>query len=173
MKINWWCGRRVLDGWTNVDAAVNPKAPRPPEIVHTLQFDQAGRVLNPLPLADGVVDQLQALHAVEHVYAWEAPALVAEWRRLLRPGGHLVLELPNLEHAARNMLQGLGDQMCMWPLYGDPSHRDPFMCHRWGYTPATIRALLEGGGFINVQVLPPQTHGPRPNRDMRVEARKP
>lgn len=173
MKINWWCGRQVLDGWFNVDAVLNPKAPRAPELLHAVEFERDGRVKNPLPLLPGCAEELQAMHAVEHVYAWEAPALLAEWSRLLKPGGRLVLELPNLESAARNLLAGAGDQMSMWPLYGDPGHKDPFMTHRWGYTPRTIEALLVAGGFVGVVHKAPQTHGARVDRDMRVEARKP
>lgn len=172
MKINFGCGRQVLDGWFNVDAVVNPKAPRAPELIHAIQFDATGAVVNPLPLPDGCADELMAMHVIEHVYAWEAPALLLEWRRLLKPGGLLVLELPNIEAAARNLLQGLGDQMAMWPLYGDPGHRDPYMTHRWGYTPATVRGLVAGLGFGEVVQPPPRTHGARANRDMRIEARK-
>ena len=162
----------MLDGFYNVDAVLHPRAPRPPELLHAFEFAPDGTLRNPMPLDDGVAEELQAMHALEHVYAWEAPNLLAEWRRLLRPGGLLVLELPNLEHAARNLLEGQKDQMSMWPLYGDPSWRDPYMCHRYGYTPKTLEALLTAGGFSSILHMPPQTHGARTNRDMRVEARR-
>lgn len=173
MRVNWWCGRQVLDGWYNVDAVLHPKASRPPELLHVVEFDAAGAVRNPLPLADGCASELQAMHAIEHVHEWQAPHLLAEWRRLLQPGGTLVLELPNIEAAARNLLAGRPPQMSMFAFYGDGSHRDPFMCHKFGYTPATITALVAAAGFIKVRVLPPVTHGARHDRDMRVEARKP
>ena len=173
MRINFWCGRQVLDGWFNVDAVRSPKAPRDPELIHAVDFHRDGRVANPLPLDDGCASELQAMHAIEHVYAWEAPYLLDEWSRLLKAGGRLVLELPNLEAAARNLLQGLGHQMSMWPLYGDPGHKDPYMTHRWGYTPTTICELVQRCGFVDIQLKPPQTHGARANRDMRLEARKP
>ncbi len=174
MRINFGCGRRVLDGCFNIDAIHHPKAPRAPELVHALAFDSEGKVTNPIPLPDGCADEVLALHVIEHVYAWEAPALLAEWARLLKPGGLLVLELPDIEWAARNLLNERGDQMAMWPLYGDPAPRDPFNCHRWGYTPTTIQALVMRGPFDprTVKVLPPQTHGARLDRDMRIEARK-
>lgn len=169
MKINFACGKQTWDGFFCVDAVKHPKASRAPDLLHTLKFD--GEVLvNPLPLADGVATELHSYHFLEHVYAWEAPALVREWARLLRPGGKLVIELPNLRSACQNMIAGSTDQMVMFPLYGDPSHKDPFMTHRWGYTPRTARELLEANGFSDARWLAPQTHGARINRDMRLEA---
>ncbi|MCB1836270.1 MAG: methyltransferase domain-containing protein [Alcanivoracaceae bacterium] len=161
MRINVGCGRMVLDGWTNCDVQVSPKAPRPPEIL----CDAAA-----IPLKSEVADELMALHLIEHFYLWEVPAVLAEWRRLLKPGGRLILELPNLEAACRNLLAGRNDQVSMWPLYGDPGHEDPYMCHRWGYTPKTIKELLVRNAFSEVRIMPPKTHGRRVNRDMRVEA---
>lgn len=172
MRINFGCGRQVLDGFYNVDAAVNPRAPRPPELVHAVEFTPEGEVANPLPLPDACADELHAMHVLEHVYAWEALALVLEWKRLLKVGGLLVLELPNLTWAARHVLDGRDDQMAMWPLYGDPQHKDPFMCHRWAYTRESCAALLTRAGFWQIQQLDPVTHGARRDRDMRVEARK-
>ena len=153
-----------------MDAVRHPRATREPDLLHAFEFAKDGALLNPIPLADCCPDELHSYHFVEHVYRWEAPHLVAEFRRLLKPRGALVLELPNIAAAARNLLAGMNDQMAMWPLYGDPEHRDPYMCHRWGYTPATIAALLKESGFTDVRVLPPVTHGAKANRDMRVEA---
>ena len=83
------------------------------------------------------------------------------------------MELPNIEAAARNLLSGMEPNMWRFPFYGDGSHKDPYMIHKFGFTPKSIKAAVEGAGFEQVQILPPQTHGPRPNRDMRVEAIKP
>ena len=172
MRINFACGKQTWDGFYCVDAVKHPKASRDPDLLHILKFE-GPELINPLPLADGVAEELHSYHFLEHVYAWEAPAMVKEWHRLLQRGGRLVLELPNLESACKNMLVGMNDQMVMFPLYGDPSHRDEFMCHRWGYTPKTAKALLESNGFSKIKLLPPQTHGARFNRDMRIEAVKP
>lgn len=169
MRINFCCGKQTWDGFFCVDAVKHPKASRDPDLLHVFTFDGA-RLSNPLPLEDGCAEELHSYHFLEHVRAWEGPALVQEWARLLREGGRLILELPNIESAARNLLAGMNDQMVMWPFYGDPSHMDDFMTHRWGYTPETVRSLLEANGFTKVKVLAPQTHGARANRDMRVEA---
>lgn len=172
MRINYGCGRRVLDGYFNIDAQHNDKAPRPPELIHALEFMCDGAILHPTPLEDGCADELFAAHLIEHFFEWEAPHVIREWARLLKPGGKLILELPDIIKAAQNLLAGMKPQMCIFPLYGDGSHKDPYMCHKFGYSPASIKALVEQNGFIKVRILPPQTHGARINRDMRVEAVK-
>lgn len=171
MKLNIGCGKQTWEGFFCVDAVRHPKAVRAPDLLHAFQFE--GETLtNPLPLPDGCAGEVHSYHFLEHVYRWEAPALVREFARLLRPGGLLVLELPNIEAAAKNLLAGMNDKMTMWPLYGDPGHRDPFMCHRWGYTPKTLTDLIHAAGFSGVRITAPRTHGLRANRDMRLEARR-
>ena len=101
MKINYGCGRRVLNGWTNVDAVVNPRAPRAPEVLHALTFNDEGWIIEPTPLPNDCADELMAAHVIEHFAEWQAPFVMLEWKRLLKPGGKLVLELPNIEAAAR------------------------------------------------------------------------
>jgi predicted SAM-dependent methyltransferase len=170
MKINFGCGSQLLPGYINIDAiAHNGKAP---DIIHAVAFNPDGSIINPTPLADECADELQALHVIEHVFAWEAPHLLVEWRRLLKPRGKLILELPNFRLACQNFLAGLPDQMGMWPIYGDWNHKDPYMMHKHGYTPESMVALLQAAGFAGITHLAPQTHGARLNRDMRIECIK-
>lgn len=171
-RINYGCGRHVLPGYTNIDAVVHRDAARRPEILHALTFHPDGSIVEPTPLPDGYADELLAAHVIEHFVEWAAPHVMREWARLLKVGGKLILELPNIEAAARNLLAGKRPQMWAFAFYGDGSYKDEYMTHRYGYTPTSIRALVEGAGFKDVQILPPQTHGPKPQRDMRVEAIK-
>lgn len=170
MIINFGSGANPIPGFYNIDAVRNPRAPGAPELLYAAEFDENGDLLAPVPLPAGQAAELHAYHVIEHVYRWEAPALVREWKRLLQPGGKLVLELPNLLSACKNVLAGTSDQMGMWPIYGDWNHRDPYMMHKHGYTPDSITKLLIGCGYHSVVHLPPQTHGQRTNRDMRIEA---
>lgn len=171
MKINFACGKQTWDGWYCIDAVQHPKASRPVDLLHAFRFNDCALV-NRLPLDDCVANEVHAYHFIEHVYQWEAAAILHEFKRLLKPSGKLVLELPNIELACKNLLSGSTDQFSMWPLYGDPGTRDVYMCHRWGYTRETIGKLLKTCGFRQISVLKPQTHGARKNRDMRVECLK-
>lgn len=171
MRINVGCGRHVMEGWVNCDVVRSPKASRDPEI-----FAKATEI----PLADGCADELMAIHLFEHFYLWEAPKALAEWRRLLKPGGLLVLEMPDLVKCAKNLVRLIDsgdakaiDSLAMHGLYGDPHYQDPFMCHRWSWTPKTLKPLLKANGFTDIREAETQWHPiGRKHRDFRMEARK-
>lgn len=171
MRINVGCGRHVLDGWTNVDVQRSPKAKRDPEILA-----QATAI----PLPDGCASEVMAIHLFEHFYYWEAPKALAEWHRLLKPGGLLVLEMPDVKKCAKNLLRLIEgedikslDSLAMHGLYGDPREQDPWMGHRWGWTPKTIKPVLKKAGFGSFTEPPTQWHAiGRTLRDFRIEARK-
>jgi len=171
MRIHFGAGRHILPGYFNADAVQHPNAERPLDMVYEMRFDGA-ILVQPMPLDDGCAEELFAAHVIEHFARYEVDAVIGEWKRLLQPGGRLILELPNLEACARNLLAGARPQMCMFGIYGDESWKSPYMLHKFGYTPATLSALLAEHGFTNIQVLPPQTHGAKVKRDMRVEAIK-
>lgn len=165
MKLNIGCGSRRLPGWTGVDAVKRPAA----DIVAPLHH---------IPLADGCATELMAIHVLEHVFPWEAPAALAEWFRLLGPKGNLVLEMPDIMKACANLLEGRSgkhvDQLSMWAIYGDDTLKDPFMMHKAGWWFARLKPVVEHAGFINVVERETQFHPiGRGIRDFRLEARKP
>jgi hypothetical protein len=169
MKLNIGCGRHVLDGWTNIDIQQSPHGTKPPDIMCDIRQ---------IPLPDECADEIMAIHVFEHFYKWEVNGVLAEWRRLLKPGGLMVLELPDLLLCARNLInRTMGrhvDQLSMWGIYGDPRAEDPYMHHKWGWTPDTITVLLRENGFRKTLVTgETQWHrSGRELRDMRVEARR-
>lgn len=170
MKINIGCGKRVYDGWVNCDIVRHPDAKRDPELICD------GRNI---PLDDSVADVVMAIHNFEHYYRWECDEVIQEWKRLLKPGGKLILELPDLLKCCQNVLDGIKkggkdpDQLGMWGLYGDPRTKDKYMMHPWGWSPKTLKAFLLEHGFKNIQHLPTQFHrAGRDHRDMRIEAVK-
>lgn len=174
LKINACCGRHVLEGWTNVDVvpSTHKKARgKVPEILADARS---------VPLPDGCADEIMCIHGFEHFYPWEASDLLREWLRLLRPGGVLVLEMPDVIKCAENLISGFALpgkdplQFNMWGLYGDPGTKDPFMMHKWGWHPASLRQALKQHGFADIADESPQWHAAGSvRRDMRMTARKP
>lgn len=172
VKLHVCCGKRYLDGWVNIDVVAPIDGPAPDILAHAKS----------IPLESGVADELMCIHGWEHFYRWECDAVMNEWIRLLKPGGRIVLELPDLHKCCRNILQGKGDtgtgehedQMGMWGLYGDPRMQDPFMVHRWGWHPKSLGRFLKEAGFVDIREEIPQFHrAGRLKRDMRLVARRP
>lgn len=165
MKLNMGAGNKRLPGYTGVDAVAGRSAV---DIVAPAWA---------IPLASEVADEILAVHLWEHFYRWQCDDVIKEWYRLLKPGARLVLELPDLTKACRNVVEGVKgkhpDQLSMWALYGDPREGDEFMAHRWGWTPDTLREFLEAHGFNNIVERPTQFHRTGHfNRDMRIEAER-
>jgi len=156
IRLNLGAGRRRLEGYLNVDLAAEP----PPDI----QAD-----VRALPLPDAYADEILAIHLLEHLNRWEAPAALAEWRRVLKPRGMLVLELPDLMKCCRAVLRHDHQRLGLWGLFGDPNYENPLMCHRWGWSEAELRGELITAGFSSVRFKEPKFH--KPSRDMRAEAR--
>jgi ubiquinone/menaquinone biosynthesis C-methylase UbiE len=133
--------------------------------------------LRELTFPDGHADRIAAMHVFEHFYFWETQPLLAEWKRVLKPGGKLVLELPCMDkvfsHIAHCLVKGeQPSAVFSWlPIWGDPKHKDPAMCHRWGYFKSDMVNLLNQAGFVDVAHEDPRYHFPM--RDMRVVATKP
>lgn len=167
-KLLLCCGPTRPPGYVRLD--VNPE--HKPDILAAIP---------PLPaeVHAHAWDVVELIHGIEHFWLWDAVPLLKDIHKVLRPGGTLVLEQPNIEAAARVLLgltppQYKGTlESAMWPLYGDPAHRDVGYMHRWGYTPVTLPALLrEVATWSSITVLPQVYHAYAKGRDFRVEAVK-
>lgn len=168
MRLNVCCGVRIREGWTNIDVVESEG--HKPDILADAKS---------IPLPDECADEIMCIHGFEHFYKWEVDELVTEWKRLLKPGGLLALELPDIVKCCQNLIAGYvlpgkdPDQMTMWGIYGDPRFKSPFMMHRWGWSPKTLRAFLKGHGFRDITDEQTQWHpAGRVARDMRITARK-
>lgn len=163
MKLNLGSGHRLLPGYVNVDI-VDERATVKPDV----QCD-----IRKLIFEDDSADEILSVHVIEHFYRWEVDALLKEWIRVLKPGGLMVLETPNLETACRELLKNPKEgslpksPQTMWVFYGDPKWKDPLMCHKWLYTPWSLGLLLHQAGLKNVRQEPSQYKAKEP-RDMRI-----
>ncbi len=171
IKLNLGAGDKSIPGYTSVDIAPSRKGVVP-DILCDLASDDLFKHFKP-----GSVDEILSVHVVEHFYRYEIEAVLHRWHRLLKPGGNLIVECPNLLYACQQIVKDGGahttgpdkkdGQTTMWVLYGNPGEKDPLMCHKWGYTPDSLRSLLQSVGFVNVWEEPAQFKAKNP-RDMRV-----
>lgn len=167
-RLNLGCGGKILPGWVNVDLPNNWAGSQP---------DVTADITKTLPFPDGHADEVMAIHVLEHFNRWQVDGILAEWLRVLKPGGLLVLEMPCLNkiiaHYAHALIDGRwpDGRMTIMGLYGDPKYENEAMSHRWCYSVEELSAILESHGLEGIEEQRPQTH--QPARDMRMIARKP
>ncbi len=128
-------------------------------------------------MPDNYASVAVAIHVIEHFYEWEAKPLLEEWKRVLEPGGTLILELPCMDkvlsYINRSMKnkQPVSPTFSWWAFWGDPRELSVPMCHKWGYTGYMMQELLESAGFIDIEQQEPLYHFKE--RDMRFVCKKP
>lgn len=94
MKINIGCGHRTIPGYINCD--INPNLPN---IDLVCELDN-------IPVEPNTYDEVFASHVIEHVPFSRAKNALREWLRVLKPGGLLIADTPNVERNIRNYTDG-------------------------------------------------------------------
>ena len=178
-KLNLGCGDKILPGYINVDINPTPltKVNKPMHVPVDLGNcpDVVCELRSLTPFDAESVDEILSIHVVEHFWRWEVVDILKEWVRVLKPGGVMYLECPNLLSACQSIMEdpdgvsgpGPEGQRSMWVLYGDPSWKDPLMNHRWGYTPRSLAQVMHEAGLVKLRQEPAQFKLREP-RDMRI-----
>jgi predicted SAM-dependent methyltransferase len=144
LRLNLGSGGVALEGFTNVDAL--PDAPG---------VDVVADLSQPLPFADGEADLIYGAHVLEHFPTDVVPGLLADWRRVLRTGGLLLVGVPDLETIARVMVEERPGWFTpphnpwLGAIYG--GQKDEYDFHKTGFTGPWLAALLTDAGFGSVQ----------------------
>jgi SAM-dependent methyltransferase len=110
-----------------------------------------------LPFPDGTFDLVYSNFVVEHLE--RPPAAFAEWHRVLRPGGSVVVVTSNrsnpLMAAARVLPQRL--RTAIKGRGPGAAARDVFPARYRANTPGALTSQLGQAGFLPVQVVPVAT----------------
>ncbi len=110
----------------------------------------------------GLFDAVFCCHALEHVYPHEVGYALHEFRRVLRPGGKVVILVPDLEDVQPTvdvLYRTDSDSITGLHLYyGDPQEipNNLHMAHHCGFVQAGLHMCLEACGFrqVKTQRLP-------------------
>jgi SAM-dependent methyltransferase len=115
--------------------------------------------LTELPVGDGAVSAVFSSHNMEHLAPHDVPRALAEFFRVLRPGGFCLVAVPDIQQAAARIADGRGDDVAyvapcgpitaMDVIFGHAGMRadNPWMAHRTGFTLASLRAAMIAAGF--------------------------
>ena len=142
LKLNLGCGLDKRPGYINIDVREEVK----PDLVWDLHYV-------PLPFPDNSVEEVIAKDVIEHVSWRRVEALLKDIYRILKPGGRLYVQVPDLEAIAKKVILNpdfkYGDldgfkAISYW-VYGAQDYRDNY--HKAGFTIPTLKRLLESIGF--------------------------
>ena len=126
---------------------------------------------------DNSVSLILASHLLEHFDSKAGYDALCEWYRVLRPGGWLVMEMPDIVKCFKIYMDCLEKDnfdsnydMAMIGIYGRADW-SIYQLHRWGYTPKTLSNILSKVGFKEINELEPLDSTAK-NYSFRVDCKK-
>ncbi len=149
IKLHLGCGANLYDGWVNIDG--DYCAGQPGVIIHNLT--------DPYPIPDNCVDEILSVHVIEHIERWKICDMLTEWHRILRPGGQIAVEWPDLLKActfiAENPDSLISDdgrvlKKTINSVFGNTKYQNRAMMHAYGYSIASLSKILTEAGFDTV-----------------------
>ena len=130
------------------------------DIDPSVQPDLLGTMTDMRTVESESVDAVFSSHNIEHLYPHEVPGALAEFLRVLKPTGFVVITCPDLQSVCAVVAQDkLTEAAYTSPagpiapldiLYG---HRPPmargnlYMAHRCGFTQKVLTGTLQSAGF--------------------------
>lgn len=138
-------GKVRKEGWTNLNALPSP------------EVDHVGDVRDLSAFETASYDMVYASHVLEHLgYMKDLPAVLKELARILKPGGRLLVSVPDLETIMKLFLHKENDSrgrfQLMRMLYG--GQVDAYDFHFVGLTDEFLAGFLGESGFSEVYRVP-------------------
>jgi len=146
LRLHLGCGKIDHPGFVNIDAI-------PRRNIHYVQpVDRLQR------FDDGSVDLVYACHVLEHFSHLQVPAVLKEWRRVLRTGGRLCLSVPDFDKLLAIYNANGRDANCILnALMGGQEYA--YNYHRVIFTRDYLEQLLLAAGFGTVYEWTPDDGG--------------
>lgn len=125
--------------------------------------DIIGTMLDMSSVPSASIDAVYSSHNIEHLYPHEVPAALAEFRRVLKDGGFVVVTCPDLQ----SVCALVAEDKLLEPAYRSPAgpiapldilygyrpamaRGNLYMAHRCGFTQRALIGTLQTAGFPTV-----------------------
>lgn len=136
-RLHLGCGRRYIEGWTHVDVMDYP------------HVDLRCAVDRMPMIADESVSIAYGCHILEHFHRRDVSRVLAEWLRVLEPGGLLRVAVPDFEALAELYCTERDLGLVVGPIFGRGDYL--YNIHYNAFDFATLRRELERAGFGDVR----------------------
>jgi predicted SAM-dependent methyltransferase len=143
LKLNVGSGQRRFEGhgWINLDCVSRPPE-QVPDVIHDL-------LKAPLPYDD--VDLIALVHVAEHWLLHDAVSIFGDCYRALKPGGSLIVIVPDIKALAKAWLRGdITDYIYKVNMMGAWQGQEGDS-HKWHWTYHELQGVLHDAGFGLVQ----------------------
>ena len=108
-----------------------------------------GSAIYPLSyIADASVDAVRASHVLEHFASGEIADVLAEWVRVLRPGGTLSIAVPDFAKVAQRYLDGVPQPTEAFVMGGQTAHDD---FHKALFDEAHLKRAMAAAGLMLIR----------------------
>jgi FkbM family methyltransferase len=166
IKLNLGSGGVSYPGYLSVD--LYDKRAHVPMDITKLDFDENS------------VSEILASHVFEHLNPYHALNILSDWLVILKPGGKLIMEMPDIEALCRRFVNATstGERYgILNAVYGSVNTTNVggpdniTSPHLFGWWPQSLFDHLVNAGYTNIQFMNEQI--PHPEANFRVEAQKP
>lgn len=116
--------------------------------------------------SDGTFDAVWSSHNIEHLYSHEVPAAFAEFRRVLKSNGFVLICCPDIQAISLAIVEGKIDEIAYNSAAGPITPLDmmfgfgravaagnKFMAHHTAFSQERLARLLLDGGFFEVRTV--------------------
>lgn len=148
MRLNLGCGDNLIEGYVNID-----------------KYDKAADVradMADVAYPDKSIEEIVIYQALEHTPYNSLNSILSNCHRMLVPGGKLIIEVPDIEYAALEILSdGLSDKWVhhIWGEYYRPWDKERYpdatfhagSIHYQGFTFDRLSNALKQAGFSDVR----------------------
>ncbi|HUD65083.1 MAG TPA: methyltransferase domain-containing protein [Candidatus Sulfotelmatobacter sp.] len=144
---------RFFRGWRQIRVDVDP----------SLEPDLVASVADLSALPDGSVNAVWSAHCIEHLFAYEVPLALAEFRRVLSSQGFACIVVPDLQAIAhwiaddrlhetiyQSAAGPVTAQDMVWGFGPAIANGKTAMAHRCGFTPTVFLEYLKAAGFSEI-----------------------
>ena len=120
-------------------------------------------------VASQSVDAVFSSHNIEHLYPHEVPIALAEFKRVLKPDGFVLITCPDLQSVCARVandqltepayVSGMGPISPLDILYGHRTSMQAgnlYMAHRCGFTGKVLAGTFSQSGFHSSVKIRPQ-----------------
>jgi len=161
-KLNLGCGISKQEGYLNIDIdpACNP--------------DKIASAIDLYFIEDESVELVVTRHMVEHLWPDEVPKFFKEMKRVIKKGGRLIIECPDLEKCFENMKKFPDrPEIGINGIFGNNFEKRKINnLHKTGFTKDILRKYLEQNNFKIIKFYDSVKYHGYPQRDIGVEAIK-